>query len=188
MRRSRTRTSGPPGRRFEWPSSIQISKSSQLSRFVATAGMPRLDIAQQAHTGLTASEQRRDYRCRQQSKCCPRFRQARLQRVRRLRTTAQRERSQLGAASCASELVELLTPGKNPFFEHAEAPVLPRPARRQGRRPHFRAYRRARADPAGRARALGPGLGQWGMLEAEDEETAHALIAARRRLAARARA
>ena len=75
-----------------------------------------------------------------------------------------------------SELVELLTPGKNPFFEHA-------------RHQFFLAHRGdevvgrisahidelALAQPA--EKGFGPGTGQWGLLEAQDEETAQALIA-----------
>ena len=75
-----------------------------------------------------------------------------------------------------SELVELLTPGKNPFFEHA-------------RHHFFLAHRGdevvgrisahidelALAQPA--EKGFGPGTGQWGLLEAQDEETAQALIA-----------
>jgi hypothetical protein len=75
------------------------------------------------------------------------------------------------------EVNGLLTPGKNPWFEHAEAELF------LARRP----------DPAGGSRVvgrisaqidrlvlehMGAGTGQWGMLEAEDEEAWHALIAA----------
>ena len=70
------------------------------------------------------------------------------------------------------EVNGLITPGKNPWFEHAEAAFFL--ARRDGR-------------PVGRISAqvdtlvlehMAPGLGQWGMLEAEDEETAKALLSA----------
>jgi GNAT superfamily N-acetyltransferase len=75
------------------------------------------------------------------------------------------------------EVNGLITPGKNPWFEHAEAELF------LARRP----------DPAGGARVvgrisaqidrlvlehMGAGTGQWGMLEAEDEESWRALIAA----------
>jgi hypothetical protein len=70
------------------------------------------------------------------------------------------------------EVNGLITPGKNPWFEHAEAELFL--ARRQGR-------------VVGRISAqvdrlvlehMGAGTGQWGMLEAEDEEAWRALIAA----------
>jgi hypothetical protein len=70
------------------------------------------------------------------------------------------------------EVNGLLTPGKNPWFEHAEAELFV--ARRDGR-------------VVGRISAqidalvldhMGAGTGQWGMFEAEDQETAQALIAA----------
>ena len=72
------------------------------------------------------------------------------------------------------EIRGLITPGKNPWFEHAVAEF-------------FLAYRAGVALPAGRISAqvdtlvlehMGEGLGQWGMFEAEDEEVAHALLAA----------
>jgi hypothetical protein len=68
------------------------------------------------------------------------------------------------------EVMGLITPGKNPWFEHAEAAF-------------FLAERRG--QPVGRISAqvdqlvlehMGEGLGQWGMLEAESEEVAGALI------------
>lgn len=67
----------------------------------------------------------------------------------------------------------LITPGKNPWFEHGEAQF-------------FLAWRDGRNEPVGRISAqidtlvlqhMGAGIGQWGFLEAEDEETAHALLA-----------
>jgi hypothetical protein len=70
------------------------------------------------------------------------------------------------------EVRGLITPGKNPWFEHAEAELFL--AERDGRQ-------------VGRISAqvdqlvlehMGAGLGQWGMFEASDEETAHALLAA----------
>ena len=70
------------------------------------------------------------------------------------------------------EVYGLLTPGKNPWFEHAEAAFFL--AERDGR-------------VVGRISAqidrlvlehMGEGTGQWGMFEAEDAETSAALIAA----------
>ena len=70
------------------------------------------------------------------------------------------------------EVRGLITPGKNPWFEHAEAAF-------------FLAERGGRA--VGRISAqvdrlvlehMEAGLGQWGMFEAEDEFTAHGLLAA----------
>ena len=72
------------------------------------------------------------------------------------------------------EVRGLITPGKNPWFEHAEAAF-------------FLAWRAGAALPVGRISAqidalvlehMGPGIGQWGMFEAEDEAVAHALLAA----------
>jgi len=76
-----------------------------------------------------------------------------------------------------SDVAELLDERKNPFFDHALVQL-------------FLAYRSGRA--VGRISAhidflahelpveqgMGPGTGCWGMFEAEDEETASALIAA----------
>jgi hypothetical protein len=70
------------------------------------------------------------------------------------------------------EVNGLITPGKNPWFEHAEAELFL--ARRGG-------------NVVGRISAqidslvlehMGAGTGQWGMFEAQDEESARALIAA----------
>jgi len=70
-----------------------------------------------------------------------------------------------------SEVRGLITPGKNPWFEHAEAAF-------------FLAERDGRA--VGRISAqvdrlvletMGAGTGQWGMFEAQDQPTAQALIA-----------
>ena len=70
------------------------------------------------------------------------------------------------------EVNGLITPGKNPWFEHAEAAFFL--AERGG-------------EIVGRISAqvdqlvlqhMGAGIGQWGMFEAADEETAQALIAA----------
>jgi GNAT superfamily N-acetyltransferase len=72
------------------------------------------------------------------------------------------------------EVRGLITPGKNPWFEHAEAAF-------------FLAFRAGGGEPVGRISAqvdqlvlahMGAGLGQWGMFEAEDEAVARALLAA----------
>ena len=72
------------------------------------------------------------------------------------------------------EINGLITPGKNPWFEHAEAEF-------------FLAWRAGRSEPVGRISAqvdqlvlehMGAGLGQWGMFEAEDEQVAKALLEA----------
>jgi hypothetical protein len=71
-----------------------------------------------------------------------------------------------------NEAMGLITPGKNPWFEHAEMQLFL--ARREGR-------------VTGRISAqvdrlvlehMGAGTGQWGMFEAEDEETGRALLSA----------
>jgi hypothetical protein len=72
------------------------------------------------------------------------------------------------------EVRGLITPGKNPWFEHAEAEF-------------FLAWREGRAEPVGRISAqvdqlvqehMGQGIGQWGMFEAEDQAVGLALLAA----------
>lgn len=75
------------------------------------------------------------------------------------------------------EVYDLLTPGKNPWFEHGKAQLFL--ARRDGRTvgrisAHIDAL--ALAQPA--EQGMGPGTGNWGLLEAEDAETATALLAA----------
>jgi len=76
------------------------------------------------------------------------------------------------------EVRGLITPGKNPWFEHAEAEFFL--AFRLSDDPHG-------AKPVGRISAqvdqlvlehMAPGLGQWGMFEAADEAVAKALLAA----------
>ena len=76
-----------------------------------------------------------------------------------------------------SEVYALLNPKKNPFFEHAKVQL-------------FLAFNQG--NPVGRISAhidelaleqpleqgMGPGTGNWGMLEADNEETAKCLIAA----------
>ncbi|RPF71905.1 GNAT family N-acetyltransferase [Aurantiacibacter spongiae] len=74
-----------------------------------------------------------------------------------------------------AEVKELLTPGKNPFFEHAKVQLFL--ARRGGRvvgriSAHYDEL--ALAQP--REQGMGPGTGNWGMFEAQDEQVARALI------------
>lgn len=76
-----------------------------------------------------------------------------------------------------SEELDKFTPGKNPFFEHAHVQFFL--ARRDGRSvgrisAHIDAL--ALAQPA--EKGFGPGTGNWGALEAEDEGIARQLIAA----------
>lgn len=75
-----------------------------------------------------------------------------------------------------AEVVELLTPGKNPFHEHAKMQLFL--ARRGGEvvgriSAHIDELALAQSPEQG----MGPGTGNWGLLEAEDEATAHMLIA-----------
>jgi hypothetical protein len=71
---------------------------------------------------------------------------------------------------------ELLTPGKNPFFEHARHQFfLARRGDRVVGRISAHIDELALTQPADKG--FGPGCGQWGLMEAEDEETADALIA-----------
>ncbi|HEX2655371.1 MAG TPA: hypothetical protein VHN11_17195 [Xanthobacteraceae bacterium] len=74
------------------------------------------------------------------------------------------------------EVYGLITPGKNPWFEHAEAQLFV--AERNGRvvgRISAHIDHLALAQPA--AQGLGPGTGNWGMMEAADEAVFQALIA-----------
>ncbi len=74
------------------------------------------------------------------------------------------------------EVYGLLTPGKNPWFEHGKAQLF---VARRGERTVGRISAHidelALAQPA--EQGMGPGTGNWGLLEAEDAEVAHALIA-----------
>jgi len=75
-----------------------------------------------------------------------------------------------------AEVVELLTPGKNPFHEHARMQLFL--ARRGGAvvgRISAHIDELALEQPP--EQGMGPGTGNWGLLEAEDEEVAHKLIA-----------
>ena len=76
-----------------------------------------------------------------------------------------------------SEVYGLLTPGKNPFFDHAEAQyfLARRGSQVVGRiSAHF--DKLALAQPV--EQGMGPGTGNFGLFEAEDAETGAALIAA----------
>lgn len=74
-----------------------------------------------------------------------------------------------------SEMMELLTPGKNPFFEHATVQLF---LARRGSTPVGRISAHidhlALAQPP--EQGMGPGTGNWGLLEAEDEGIARSLI------------
>jgi hypothetical protein len=75
------------------------------------------------------------------------------------------------------EALELITPGKNPFFDHADVQLML--ARRRGEpvgRISAHVDRLALAQPL--EQGMGPGTGNWGLLEAEDEAVARALIGA----------
>src|SRR6478735_2326464 len=75
-----------------------------------------------------------------------------------------------------SELVELLTPGKNPFFDHARHQFfLARRGEKVVGRISAHIDELALTQPP--EKGFGPGCGQWGLLEAEDGEAAQALIA-----------
>ncbi len=74
------------------------------------------------------------------------------------------------------EVMGLITPGKNPWFEHGEAQLYL--AEHDGRvtgRISAHIDHLAIAQPA--EQGMGPGTGNWGMLEAENAESAHMLIA-----------
>ena len=75
-----------------------------------------------------------------------------------------------------SEVIELLTPGKNPFHEHARVQLFL--ARREGEvvgriSAHYDEL--ALAQPA--EQGMGPGTGNWGLFEAADRDVGQALIA-----------
>lgn len=73
------------------------------------------------------------------------------------------------------EAEELITPGKNPFFEHADVQLFL--ARRGsavvGRISAHIDHLAIAMDPR---QGMGPGTGNWGLLEADDEAVAQALI------------
>jgi hypothetical protein len=64
------------------------------------------------------------------------------------------------------EALELVTPGKNPFFEHADVQLF-------GRISAHIDHLATAMDPA---QGFGPGTGNWGLFEAVDEDVADALI------------
>jgi hypothetical protein len=75
-----------------------------------------------------------------------------------------------------AEVVELLTPGKNPFHEHAKVQLfLARHAGKVVGRISAHYDELALAQPP--EQGMGPGTGNWGLFEAEDEAVAHALFA-----------
>src|SRR5690606_16820877 len=74
-----------------------------------------------------------------------------------------------------NEVAELLTPGKNPFFEHAKVQLFlaRRDSRVVGRiSAHYDELALAQPPEQG----MGPGTGNWGLFEAEDETAAFALL------------
>ncbi|MES2493683.1 MAG: N-acetyltransferase [Pseudomonadota bacterium] len=75
------------------------------------------------------------------------------------------------------EALELITPGKNPFFEHADVQLLVarRGAAVVGR---ISAHIDRLATAMDPVQGFGPGTGNWGLLEAEDDVVAGRLIAA----------
>lgn len=74
------------------------------------------------------------------------------------------------------EALELVTPGKNPFFDHADVQLfLARCGDSVVGRISAHIDHLAIAQPA--EQGMGPGTGNWGLLEAEDEDIARALIA-----------
>jgi GNAT superfamily N-acetyltransferase len=73
------------------------------------------------------------------------------------------------------EALELITPGKNPFFDHADVQLFL--ARRDGKvAGRISAHIDHLAIAMDPAQGMGPGTGNWGLLEAEDQEVASALI------------
>ena len=75
------------------------------------------------------------------------------------------------------DMKELLSPGKNPFFGHAEAQYFL--ARRDGRiTGRISAHIDHLSTTMPPEQGMGPGTGNWGMFEAKDAQSAAALIAA----------
>ncbi|WP_372732075.1 N-acetyltransferase [Novosphingobium sp.] len=73
------------------------------------------------------------------------------------------------------EAEELITPGKNPFFDHADVQLFL--ARRGGAVVgRISAHIDHLAIGMDASQGMGPGTGNWGLLEAEDEAVAKALI------------
>lgn len=76
-----------------------------------------------------------------------------------------------------SEVYKLITPGKNPFFEHARVQFFL--AKRNGEtvgRISAHIDELALSQPA--EQGMGPGTGNWGLMEAADEAVMHALVLA----------
>ena len=75
-----------------------------------------------------------------------------------------------------SEQLELIDPGKNPFFGHARAQlfIAERGGRQVGR---ISAHIDELALEIPAAQGMGPGTGNFGYFDAEDEAVAHALLA-----------
>ncbi|MEH6714532.1 N-acetyltransferase [Parasphingorhabdus flavimaris] len=76
-----------------------------------------------------------------------------------------------------TEMANLITPGKNPFFDHARVQFFL--ARRQGKvvgRISAHIDELALQQPP--EQGMGPGTGNWGWMEAGDEAVMHALIRA----------
>ncbi|MEQ1497362.1 MAG: N-acetyltransferase [Novosphingobium sp.] len=73
------------------------------------------------------------------------------------------------------EAEELVNPAKNPFFEHADVQffLAHRAGQPVGRISAHIDHLATAMDPA---QGMGPGTGNWGLLEAEDEAVAKALI------------
>ncbi len=75
------------------------------------------------------------------------------------------------------EVAELIDPAKNPFHDHARMQLfLARRGRRVVGRISAHIDELALRQPP--EQGMGPGTGNWGLFEAEDEGVAHALIAA----------
>ncbi|MCC6942156.1 MAG: N-acetyltransferase [Novosphingobium sp.] len=73
------------------------------------------------------------------------------------------------------EAEELITPGKNPFFDHADVQLFL--SRRNGAVVgRISAHIDHLAIGMDASQGMGPGTGNWGLLEAEDEAVAKALI------------
>ncbi|MET1757098.1 N-acetyltransferase [Novosphingobium sp. RD2P27] len=78
-------------------------------------------------------------------------------------------------ANLRSEEIEKFTPGRNPFFDHARVQLFL--ARRAGKvvgRISAHIDELALKQPV--EQGMGPGTGNWGAIEADDEAAAHALI------------
>ena len=75
-----------------------------------------------------------------------------------------------------ADMVELLTPGKNPFFEHARVQLfLAKRGEEVVGRISAHIDELALQQPP--EQGMGPGTGNWGLFEAADEDVANALIA-----------